>query len=97
VYNINISKCIRHKQQHITLRHTIIQNTKQNWAVGNTVNVGFLKLVVLKAIPTPKDYAPDAYIMQNVAGTQHYKFVPHKGVEKLTVTEVAAMLASATL
>ncbi len=73
----------------------MITKTKQSWAVGATVNVGFLSLVVKAAIPTPGDYAPDSYILVNQAGTQLYRFVPHKGVEKISTDDARNMLASA--
>ena len=73
----------------------MITNSKQNWMVGSTVKVGFLTLVVRAAIATPGDYAPDAYILSNVAGTQLYKFVPHNGIEKLSLFEARELLADA--
>lgn len=60
-----------------------IQNSKQNWNVGDTVKVGFMKgLKVLRLIPTPGDYAPDEYLLQNQSGSL-YSFVPHKGLTKV--------------
>jgi len=73
----------------------MITKTKQNWTVGATVKVGFLSLVVKAAVATPGDYMPDAYILTNQAGTQLYKFVPHNGVEKISVEEAREMLAEA--
>ena len=73
----------------------MVNNSKQDWAIGNTVKVGFLYLVVKAAIATPGDYAPDAYILANKAGTQLYRFVPHKGVEKISLIEAREMLADA--
>ena len=56
---------------------------KQAWNVGATVSVGFLKgLVVIEKVPTPGDYAPDAYILQAASGTR-YEFVPHRGIARL--------------
>ena len=71
----------------------MINRTKQNWAVGATVRVGFLSLIVKAAVATPGDYAPDAYILANQEGTQLYKFVPHNGVEKISAIEAQAILA----
>jgi len=71
----------------------MITRTKQNWSTGSIVKVGFLSLVVKAAIPTPGDYAPDAYILENRAGTQLYKFVPHKGIEKIDLLEVHDLVA----
>jgi hypothetical protein len=70
-----------------------ITKTKQNWTSGETVKVGFLSLVVVQCIPTPGDYAPDAYLLTNAASTQLYKFVPHNGVEKLTLAEANELIA----
>ena len=61
----------------------MIKNSSQNWEVGEMVNVGFLKnLMVVKKEPTPGDYAPDAYILVARNGV-NYRFVPHKGIERL--------------
>lgn len=73
----------------------MITKSKQNWTTGQTVKVGFLSLMVVQCIPTPGDYAPDAYILINQAQTQLYKFVPHNGVEKLALSEANEMIASA--
>lgn len=70
----------------------MITNTRQNWIAGHTVKVGFMTLIVKVAISTPGDYAPDAYILSNQAGTQLYKFVPHKGLEQIEAHEVKALL-----
>ena len=70
----------------------MITNTKQNWQVGSIVKVGFMTLRVMLAVPTPGDYAPDAYLLTNMNGTQLYKFVPHNGVEKITFQEYNEML-----
>jgi catalase len=71
----------------------MITKTKQNWTTGSTVKVGFLSLMVVQAIPTPGDYAPDAYLLVNAAQTQLYKFVPHNGVEKITREEANELIA----
>ena len=73
----------------------MITKTKQNWQVGATVKVGFLTLVVKAAVATPGDFAPDAYILANQAGTQLYKFVPHNGVQKIDVSEARELMAEA--
>lgn len=59
----------------------MITNTKQDWTPGNIVKVGFMSLMVQAAIETPKNYAPDAYLLSSAKG-QNYLFVPHKGIEK---------------
>lgn len=73
----------------------MIRDTKQQWQPGQQVRVGFLTLIVRAAVPTPDDGLPDAYILSNAAGTQLYRFVPHRGVEKLDIDEAHAMLAQA--
>ena len=73
----------------------MITTTKQNWNVGSTVKVGFMSLIIKASVYTPGDYLPDAYILSNIAGTQLYKFVPHNGLEKVTVSEVKELLSDA--
>lgn len=60
----------------------MITNSKQTWEVGSTVKVGFMSLVVVRKVPTPGDYAPDAYICESAKG-QRYEFVPHRGLTRL--------------
>lgn len=69
----------------------MITNSKQVWQVGETVKVGFMSLRILARIPTPGDYAPDAYAMTNADGSRFYRFVPHKGCER--VESLAAAIA----
>jgi hypothetical protein len=73
----------------------MIKNSKQSWEVGSTVKVGFLSLTVKAAIATPGDFAPDAYILSNAASTQLYRFVPHHGVEKISLVEARELIADA--
>jgi hypothetical protein len=73
----------------------MIQRSKQNWSIGETVKVGFMSLIVRAAIPTPGDYAPDAYLLTNKAGDKAYKFVPHNGLVRLEEDEVDEILAQA--
>jgi len=75
----------------------MVKNTKQSWDVGQTVKVGFLQLVVKAAVATPGDYLPDAYILANVSGTQLYKFVPHNGIEKISIDEARALMDQAEI
>lgn len=61
----------------------MITKSKQKWEVGQKVNVGFLKnLTVIAKIPTPGDYAPDAYKLKSDKGIV-YEFVPHKGLYRI--------------
>lgn len=70
-------------------------NSKQSWEVGQTVRAGFLTLTVRAKVPTPGDFAPDAFILSNLAGTQLYKAVPYNGVQKINTTEARELLAMA--
>jgi hypothetical protein len=58
----------------------MITNSHQLWEIGEAVNVGFLRLIVKAKVPTPGDFAPDAYALTNIKGDKFYQFVPHKGV-----------------
>lgn len=75
----------------------MITRTKQDWTIGSTVKVGFLSLIVKAAVATPGDFAPDAYILVNKAGTQLYKFVPHNGIEKISSVEARELIADACI
>lgn len=66
----------------------MISNTKQNWEAGQTVKVGFMSLKVLRAVPTPGDWKPDAYIL--TSNGKFYRFVPHNGLERIEETEALA-------
>lgn len=69
----------------------MITNSKQNWDVGQQVNVGFMKgLTVLAKIMTPGDYAPDAYVLAR--GAHYYTFVPHNGLTKIDQPQAASMI-----
>ncbi len=57
----------------------MITNSKQFWAVGQTVKVGFMSLQVVARVPTPGDYLPDAYVLKSAKGV-FYRFVPHNGL-----------------
>jgi len=61
----------------------MVRNSKQNWEVGQTVKVGFLSLRITAKIPTPGDYAPDAYAMESLDGSKKYEFVPHNGLHRI--------------
>ena len=65
----------------------MIRKSKQNWEVGSIVNVGFMTgLTVMQKVPTPGDYAPDAYILKK--GSNYYRFVPHKGIESISEDQI---------
>lgn len=62
----------------------MITKSKQQWEVGQVVKVGFLtNLTVVAKVPTPGDYAPDAYILRSAKGAE-YRFVPHNGIERIS-------------
>ncbi|WP_416048982.1 hypothetical protein [Cupriavidus basilensis] len=70
------------------------KQAKQLWEVGQQVKVGFLAgLTVIAKIPTPGDFAPDAYVL--VRGEQFYSFVPHNGISKIDGAEAREMVADA--
>lgn len=59
-----------------------------NWQIGQTVQAGFMNVVV-KA-----ELLDSIYIVANQAGTQLYKFIPHNGVHKITVEGAKDLLES---
>ena len=67
----------------------MITTSKQNWQVGETVKVGFLSLRILAAVPTPGDYAPDAYVLTNLKNDKWYRFVPHNGLTSFSSFDAA--------
>ena len=72
----------------------MVKTSKQQWEVGQQVNVGFIRdLTVVAAIPTPGDYQPDAYLLSR--GDAVYSFVPHRGISKITPAEARELIADA--
>lgn len=67
----------------------MITRTKQIWQPGEVVKVGFLSLRIIKSVPTPGDYAPDAYVLTNQSGDKFYRFVPHNGLTKYDSMDLA--------
>lgn len=64
---------------------------KQDWAVGNIVKVGFVKdLEILQKVPTPGDYRPDIYVLQQQNTKRVYRFTPRLGLERCESIEEAA-------
>lgn len=61
-----------------------ITKSKQDWAIGSTVRVGFLSLKVEAMRPTPGDSMPDVYVLSSAKG-QRYEFTPHYGLQKMAV------------
>lgn len=72
----------------------MIRKSKQEWEVGATVKVGFLSgLIVVAKVPTPGDYAPDAYVLSR--GDKWYSFVPHNGLSGISSDEAREIVAKA--
>jgi hypothetical protein len=67
----------------------MIKNSKQSWAVGRMVKVGFVSLRVIAPLAATGDGLPGAYILTN--GSQLYSFVPHNGLSKITPDEAVEM------
>jgi hypothetical protein len=64
----------------------MITQSKQNWSIGETVKVGFLKLRVVDACAV-KDGLPDIYLLESLDATKQYRFIPHHGITKLEADE----------
>ncbi len=63
---------------------SMITRTKQNWTIGQRVNVGFVRnLLVVAIVPTPGNYAPDEYVLRADNGRE-YRFTPHLGLERIS-------------
>ncbi|OAK55016.1 hypothetical protein A3K87_04245 [Variovorax paradoxus] len=69
----------------------MITHTKQDWAAGNAVRIGFLTLTVVAAIATPGDFKPDAYVL--ASKTAFFHFVPHHGLTKIEAYEARELIA----
>lgn len=63
---------------------------RQNWNIGQIVNIGFVKgLVVKEKIATPGDYRPDLYVLWQPSSNRFYRFVPHNGITRCASIEEA--------
>ena len=60
----------------------MITNTQQDWSIGSTVKVGFMKLVV-DSIEQTKDGLPDIYKLSDPRNGRRYEFIPHVGLNRL--------------
>lgn len=60
----------------------MISHTRQSWAVGAVVKVGFLSLRVLGARAV-KDGMPDIYTLESLDGSRRYEFIPHNGLTRV--------------
>lgn len=72
----------------------MITHSKQDWAPGNSVKVGFLTLEVVEAVPTPGDYRPDDYRLVSLNTGARYTFTPHHGLAKGWFDQHGAELAA---
>jgi len=61
----------------------MITRSRQNWSVNSIVRVGFLRLRVIAAIPTPANHRPDEYALESEDGTRWYRFTPHHGIVRV--------------
>lgn len=71
----------------------MIKHTIQNWEVGETVKVGFMTLRVLAKVATPGSYLPDQYALTNRDGSRFYRFIPHRGIERMDNLQHAMEIA----
>lgn len=65
----------------------MITKSKQAWAVGETVKVGFVAGLLVVAI------AGEAYVLSR--NNTIYSFVPHCGLSKIDLDEAKEMIAAA--
>lgn len=63
----------------------MIRKSKQSWAIGSTVKVGFLTLKVISVRATPGDGLPDAYLLERSG--KYYEFIPHNGLTAISADE----------
>ena len=59
----------------------MITRTKQNWAIGEWVKVGFMRLKVL-SVRAEYDMLPDIYTLESASGKK-YEFIPHNGLSAI--------------
>jgi hypothetical protein len=55
------------------------EKSKQDWSIGNTVKVGFMKLRVT-GVRSEKDFLPDIYELVDERNDRRYEFIPHNGL-----------------
>lgn len=57
---------------------------KQRWDVGQVVNVGFVRGLVVKArVLTPGDGRPDIWALWQPSTNRFYQFQPHLGLSRV--------------
>lgn len=57
--------------------------SKQVWAVGETVKVGFLTLRITGTEPKCGWNNQTGYLLTDATGAKSYRFTPHEGLERL--------------
>ena len=60
-----------------------ITNSKQSWHIGDRVNVGFMKNLLVTQIAAILDGLPDIYTLENTNNGKLYQFTPHNGIERI--------------
>ena len=60
-----------------------IINTRQSWQIGDRVNVGFMKNLLVTKIDAIVDGLPDIYTLKNTNNNKLYQFTPHNGIERI--------------
>ena len=60
-----------------------ITNSKQSWHIGERVNVGFMKNLLVTQISAIYDGLPDIYTLENTNNGKLYQFTPHNGIERI--------------
>ena len=60
-----------------------IINTRQSWQIGDRVNVGFMKDLLVTKIDAIVDGLADIYTLKNTNNNKLYQFTPHNGIERI--------------
>jgi hypothetical protein len=59
-----------------------IIHSKQDWTPGQLVNVGFLRLRMVR-VEAVFDGKPDIYTLESLDGSKRYEFIPHMGITRI--------------
>ena len=59
-----------------------ITNSKQNWEIGDRVNVGFMKNLLVTKIDSIVDGLPDIYTLESNT-CKLYQFTTHNGIARI--------------
>lgn len=57
----------------------MVKNSRQNWKIGELVNIGFMKGLEVIGVRAVKDGMPDIYTLESSSG-KRYEFIPHNGL-----------------